>query len=64
MGAVRHHFAQHPTHMLGCGIAALFVVAAMVFGLPVLAVFGAVFCGVMMIGMVWMMVAMAAKARH
>jgi hypothetical protein len=50
--------------LTGCGIAALFVVAAMVFGLPVLAVFGAVFCGVMMIGMVWMMVAMAAKARH
>jgi hypothetical protein len=64
MGAVRAHFAQHPAHMLGCGIAALLVIAAIVFGLPVLAVFGAVFCGVMMIGMVWMMIAMVAKARH
>jgi hypothetical protein len=57
MGAVRDHLAHHPAHMLGCGIAALLVIAAIVFGLPVLAVFGAVFCGVMMIGMV-------AKARH
>jgi hypothetical protein len=64
MGAVRDHLAHHPAHMLGCGIAALLVIAAIVFGLPVLAVFGAVFCGVMMIGMVWMMIAMVAKARH
>jgi hypothetical protein len=35
-----------------------------VFSLPVLAVFGALFCGVMMIGMVWMMVSMASRARH
>jgi hypothetical protein len=50
--------------MLGCGVAALLVIAATILGLPVLAAFGAIFCGVMMIGMVWMMFAMASKARH
>jgi hypothetical protein len=64
MKAVKDHFAQHPSHLLGCGVAALLVVAAIVFSLPVLAILGAVFCGTMMIGMVWMMVAMASKARH
>ena len=64
MSAIKDHLAQHQSHMLGCGVAALFVVAAIVFGLPVLAIFGALMCGVMMIGMVWMMVAMASKARH
>jgi hypothetical protein len=64
MGTIKDHFAQHPSHMLGCGIAALLVIAAIVFSLPVLAVFGALFCGVMMIGMVWMMVSMASRARH
>jgi hypothetical protein len=64
MGAVKDHFAQHPSHMLGCGVAALLVIAGIVFGLPVLVIFGALACGVMMIGMVWMMVVMASKARH
>ena len=64
MGAVRDHFAKHPLHMLACGVAALLVIAAIVFGLPVFAAFGAVFCGVMMIGMVWMMFGMASRARH
>jgi hypothetical protein len=64
MGAVRDHFAKHPLHMLGCGVAALLVIAAIVFGLPIFAAFGAVFCGVMMIGMVWMMFGMASKAWH
>jgi hypothetical protein len=64
MGAIKDHFAQHPSHMLGCGVAALLVIAAIVFGLPVFAAFGALFCGVMMIGMVWMMFGMASKARH
>jgi hypothetical protein len=64
MGAFKDHFAQHPSHMLGCGIAALFVVVAIVFSLPALAIFGALMCGVMMIGMVWMMFSMASKARH
>ena len=50
--------------MIGCGVAALLVVVAIVFSLPALAVLGAVICGAMMIGMVWMMVSMASKAHH
>ena len=64
MSAFKGHFAQHRSHMLGCGVAVLLVVAATVFGLPVLAAFGALMCGAMMIGMVWMMVAMGSKTRH
>jgi hypothetical protein len=50
--------------MIGCGLAALLVVAAVVFSLPALAIVGAVFCGLMMIGMVWMMFSMASKAHR
>ena len=64
MRAVKDHFAQHPSHLLGCGAAGLLVVAAIVFSIPILAVFGALMCGAMMIGMVWMMFAMASKSRH
>lgn len=64
MSAVRDHFAQYPSHLLGCGVAALLVVVAIVFGIPVLAVFGALMCGAMMIAMVWMMFSMVAKGRH
>jgi hypothetical protein len=64
MTAFREHFAHHPLHLLGCGVAVLFVAAAIVFDLPVLAIFGALMCGAMMIMMVWMMVAMVAKTRH
>ena len=41
----------------------MLVVAAIVFSIPILAVFGALMCGAMMIGMVWMMIGMA-KSRH
>ena len=64
MKAVKDHFAHHPSHLLGCGLAGLLVVAAIVFSLPILAVFGALMCGAMMIGMVWMMFSMASKGRH
>jgi hypothetical protein len=64
MGAVRDHFAQHRSHLLGCVAAGVLVVAAIVFELPILAIFGALFCVAMMIGMVWMMVAMGAKHHH
>ena len=64
MSAVKDHFSSHPSHMLVCGVAALLVVVAIVFSLPALAVLGAVACGAMMIGMVWMMFSMAAKGRH
>jgi hypothetical protein len=61
--AVRQHFAHHRLHMLGCVFAAMLVVAAAVFGVPVLAVLGALMCGAMMLMMVWMMVGMAGRHR-
>ena len=64
MRAVKEHFATHPSHLLGCGAAGLLVVAAIVFSIPIVAVFGALMCGAMMIGMVWMMFSMASKGRH
>jgi hypothetical protein len=62
--AIRQHFAGHRLHLVGCALAGILVVMAAVFGLPVLAVLGVLFCGAMMIGMVWMMVAMGAKHRR
>jgi hypothetical protein len=64
MSAVKNHFSSHPSHLVACGITGLLVVAAIVFTLPVLAILGAVFCGAMMIGMVWMMFSMAHKGSH
>jgi hypothetical protein len=64
MRTVSEHFAQHTSHLLGCVAAGLLVIAAIIFGLPILAIFGAVFCGAMMIGMVWMMFAMGSKHQH
>ena len=43
MRAVRD-FAQHTSHLLGCGVAGLLVVAAIVFEIPILAAFGALMC--------------------
>ena len=63
MKAVKDHLGQHPSHLLGCGVAGLLVVAAIVLSIPILAVLGALMCGAMMIGMVWMMIGMA-KGRH
>jgi FtsH-binding integral membrane protein len=64
MNVIREHFASHPWHMVGCGVAGLLVIAAIASGTPILAVAGALMCGAMMIGMVWMMFAMASKGRH
>jgi uncharacterized membrane protein len=61
MRAVKDHFAQHTSHLLGCVAAGLLVVAAIVFSVPVLAVFGALMCAAMMVGMVWMMFSMGSK---
>jgi hypothetical protein len=61
MSALREHFANHPFHLVGCGAAVLLVVIAAVFSVPVFAIFGALMCGAMMIGMVWMMIAMGSK---
>ena len=64
MNAVKEHFAQHRLHLLGCAAAGFLVLAAIVFSVPALALFGALFCGAMMIGMVWMMFSMASKGQH
>ena len=62
MRAVRDHFAQHRSHLVGCGVAGLLVIAAIVVGSPVLAVFGALMCVTMMAGMAWMMFSMVSKS--
>jgi hypothetical protein len=59
--SITDHFAHHRSHLLGCVAAGALVLAAIVFELPVLAIFGALFCAAMMIGMVWMMYAMGSK---
>ena len=64
MKAVNAHFKQHRSHMLGCGVAALLVIAAIIFSVPVLAGLGALLCAGMMVGMVWMMVSMGPKRRQ
>ena len=56
MQALRQHLVHHPLHMAGCALAVAFVVTGVVLGLPILAVIGPLMCGVMMVGMVWMMV--------
>jgi hypothetical protein len=37
MRTVKDHCAQLTSHLLGCGVAGLLAVAAIVFGLPILA---------------------------
>jgi hypothetical protein len=64
MNAVRHHFVGHRSHLMGCGVGAVLVVIAAILGLPVLAALGGLLCATMMIGMVWMMVAMGARHRR
>jgi hypothetical protein len=62
--AVRQHFAKHRSHLAVCAFAATLVVVGAIIGLPVLGIVGALFCATMMIGMVWMMVAMGVKHRR
>ena len=64
MKTVREHIGHHPLHMLACAMAGVLVFVAVVFAIPILAVFGALMCGAMMVMMVWMMVSMASKHRH
>jgi hypothetical protein len=59
MTSIRAHFAQHHSHMVGCALAAVLIIVGIVVGASVLAVLGALMCGAMMIGMVWMMGSMA-----
>jgi hypothetical protein len=64
MSGFTRHFAQHPYHLFGCGVAVVLVVAAIVFSVPVFAVFGGLMCAVMMIGMVGMMFSMVSEGHH
>jgi hypothetical protein len=56
MTAIRGHFAEHRSHLLACAFAAVLIVTGIAVGFGALVVLGAVMCGVMMVGMVWMMV--------
>ncbi len=56
-----NHFAQHPWHMLGCVVAAVFVAAAVIFTIPILATFGALMCAAMMLMMMWLMFSMMGR---
>lgn len=58
MTALKEHFAHHRLHMIGCGVGCLSVITALIVGVPILAITGALLCGAMMVGMVWMMYAM------
>jgi hypothetical protein len=64
MNAIGKHLpsGHHAMHYL-CGGAILLVIAAIALDAPVLALAGGLFCATMMIGMVWMMVGMAARRR-
>ena len=57
------HVGHHAMHYL-CAVAVAAVIAAVVLDAPVLALLGGLFCAAMMVGMVWMMVGMAARRRR
>jgi hypothetical protein len=59
MNAIRVHFAAHRSHMAVCALAGVLFITGIAVGTPVLVVLGALMCGAMMLGMVWMMVSMA-----
>jgi hypothetical protein len=56
MEALRHHLVHHRLHLIGCGVGALVSVAGGALSLPVVAIGGAVICGVFCLDMVRMMV--------
>jgi hypothetical protein len=60
MSTLRQHLSHRYLHA-GCGVAALLVIAAIVFEIAPLAILGGLFCAAMMIGMVWMMLGMATR---
>jgi len=64
MRAAKDHFAEHHSHMLLCAAAGVLAIGAIVFSVPILAVFAVLMCGAMMVGMVWMMLSMVSKGRH
>lgn len=59
----KHSHAGHHWMHYACLLAIVAVIAAIVLDAPVLALMGGVFCAAMMVGMVWMMVAMARRHR-
>jgi hypothetical protein len=63
MSNIRNRLGHHYMHA-ACGVAAVLIIAAFAFDIAPLAMLGALFCGAMMIGMVWMMVSMAGKGHH
>jgi hypothetical protein len=62
MEALRHHLVHHRLHMLGCGVGILALVGGAVFDLPILAISGAVVCGVVCLDMVRM--TFATRLKH
>ena len=64
MSAIKDHFTHHRGHLLGCAAAAVLVIIAVIFELPILAILGGLLCASMMIMMVWMMVWMVSKGHH
>jgi hypothetical protein len=61
MSALKSYFSQHRSHMAACGVAAVLIIAGIVFAVPALAIGGVAICGSMMIAMVWMMVSMSGR---
>jgi hypothetical protein len=55
MTAVKGHLAHHRRHMLGCGVAGLFLVTGIVLSIPALAIAGGLACGAMCASMIRMM---------
>ena len=64
MTAIRHHFAEHRLHMVGCVAGGIALIVAIILGVPILGILGGLFCAVMMIGMVWMMFSMGSHRGH
>lgn len=46
MEALKHHLAHHRLHLIGCAIGVLDLVAGALLHLPIVAIGGAVICGV------------------
>jgi hypothetical protein len=56
MEALKHHFAHHRLHMLGCGTGVLLMALGTLVNAPVVGIAGAAICGVFCLDMVRMMV--------
>ena len=54
MEALKHHLVHHRLHLIGCAIGVLDLVAGASLHLPIVAIGGAVICGVFCLDMVRM----------